>query len=206
VSATNLSIPGHFFNFVRGEWPQQAGYSIGSGMAKTWRGVLAKDMMKEEDIDKILAATERGFQLGGFTNFESGISRACQALERWLGLLSRIKDRDSAKRVLMESPEVPPDQLENVLSFLQNLPYMIREVIPEVAKAIPHDPGGRPISLTEPKKRQACAEIASLYGRGVRVGVAIKRVAQRFGVSERTVRRAWQERASSVPGSADQGS
>jgi hypothetical protein len=132
----------------------------------------------------------------GLTNFEVGVSVLRKLFERFLKIGAAIESRDSAKRALMEAPEISPEQLEAVLSFLQEFPYRIREMLPEVVKTMPHEPGGRPRSLTEPGKQRACAEIALLYGQGVRVGVAIKRVAQKFGVSERTIRRAWRERAS----------
>jgi hypothetical protein len=175
-------------------------------MANTQERSFGQRAMKEEDAEKIVAAADKGFELGGLTSFEAGVGRVRQLAEFLLKMASRTESRDSAKRLLMEGPEISPEELEKLLSFLQEIAYRIREMLPEVAKTIPHDPGGRPISLTEAKKRQACAEIASLYGRGVGVGVAIKRVAQKFGVSERTLRRAWQERASSGPGSPGQGS
>jgi DNA-binding NarL/FixJ family response regulator len=77
--------------------------------------------------------------------------------------------------------------------------YRIREMLPELTKSIPHEPDGRPQSLTDIQKTEVCREIASLYGRGLRLGIAIKRVAQKFRVSERTVRRAWQSRDQGAP-------
>jgi len=153
--------------------------------------------MKEEDVDRILDAADTGFQIIGLKNFEEGVNRAYRVSKRILDLLSKVNNRDAAKRALMEGPEISPEQLEGVLSFLQSVAYRIREMLPELVKSIPHEPGGRPRSLTEIQKKQVCTEIASWYGQGVRVGMAIKRVAQKIGVSERTVRRAWRERGTS---------
>jgi hypothetical protein len=184
-------------SFRRTNGHNKRGIVLALTWPKHWKGVLAKRLMREEDANKILAAADKGFLLAGLTNFEAGLVRVHQLLERILEGLSRTKSRDAAKSALMEGPEISPEKLEELLSFLENIPYRIREMVPEVAKNIPHEPGGRPRSLTEAKKRQVCTEIGSLYGRGVRVGIAVKRVAQKFGVSERTVRRAWRERGSS---------
>jgi acyl-CoA reductase-like NAD-dependent aldehyde dehydrogenase len=150
--------------------------------------------MREEDVDRILDAADAGFQVIGLRSFEEGANRAYQILARLLDLLSRANNRDAAKRALIEGSDISPEQLEEVLSLLQGIAYRIREMMPELTKSIPHEPGGRPRSLTEIQKRQVCTEIASWYGRGVRVGIAIKRVAQKYGVSQRTVRRAWRGR------------
>ena len=165
-------------------------------MTERVKGVLTKESMKEEDVDKILNAADKGFQVAGFRSFEDAVDHAHKLLERILGMISVATTRESARQALLESPDWSAEELEKVTSSLPNLVYIIRGLLPQTISDIPHAPGGRPEALTGIKKKQVCAEIASLYGEGVLLGDAFKRLAKRFGVSESTIRRAWRERAS----------
>jgi hypothetical protein len=152
--------------------------------------------MNEEEAEKLLDAADKGFQVAGYASFQEAVAHVYQFAEKLLKLMSNARTRESAKRTLMRGGDIPPEEFEKLLSFLPNVVYAIRKAAPPIIKDIPHPPGGRPDSLTDVQKKQVCAEVLYLHGKKVLLREAITRVAQRYGVSERTIRRAWRDRAS----------
>ncbi len=53
---------------------------------------------------------------------------------------------------------------------------------------------GRPTVLDEKIKRKICSETLTMYGNGVQLTTAQERVAERLGISVRTVRGVWRHR------------
>ena len=62
------------------------------------------------------------------------------------------------------------------------------------AKELPADPGGHPRVFTPHEKAEVCSEIGVLLDQGVILQDAQTRLAQRKGVSVRTIQRVWQNR------------
>ena len=85
--------------------------------------------------------------------------------------------------------------MEAVISLIRTLPYLLRSYLQDTAKALPPSPGGRPQELTPEQRKEVCVRIGHLYGQGVELRDAQKRMAQHYDVSLRTIQRAWQERA-----------
>ncbi len=110
--------------------------------------------------------------------------------------MSIARNRDALKQALLQSPDPVAMEFEQVISVLPSIVYQIRRHLPQVTSSIPHDPGGRPEALPDVnKKKQICTEIGVLYAQGVLLGDAFKRLARKFDVSERTIRRVWRDRA-----------
>lgn len=74
----------------------------------------------------------------------------------------------------------------------------LRKMLSTGAKRLPHAKGGRDKLLSPSEEVQVCREIGKLTGGEGALPVALldaqKRVARQFGVSVRTVQRAWQAR------------
>jgi hypothetical protein len=78
----------------------------------------------------------------------------------------------------------------------EQFPTAIRKPLLEAAKALSHPKGGRPKLLTDPDKRKACDDISELMRMsGLELREAVRRAADRYGVSVRTMQRVWQGRA-----------
>jgi len=152
--------------------------------------------MKKEDVEKILDAADEGFKVVGFGSFEDAVDHAYNFLQPLLQMMSVARSRESARQALLESADWSSEEVENAISLLPSVVYMIRRHLPQTISGIPHSPGGRPEALTETTKKQVCLEIGFLYTKGVLLRDAFKRLAKKYGVSERTIRRAWRDRAS----------
>jgi DNA invertase Pin-like site-specific DNA recombinase len=91
-------------------------------------------------------------------------------------------------------PEPKPENFEKLLAFMRTLPYFLRAQLQAAAKDLPPSPGGRPRGLTPDQSREVCQQIGQLYGEGVDLASAKRRMALRYGVSLSTIQRAWKER------------
>ncbi len=155
--------------------------------------------MKKETYDEILQAYDEACRLLQFENFSAFLRYACRKAEQQLHILKQARSREGLEARFAKEPEPTPEQLSATVDAIRLLPYTLREALPkagkEAAKKIPHRPGGRPRGLKEHEYLQVCKDIGSLLAEGVRLKDAQKRVAQRKGVSLRTVQRVWQRRA-----------
>jgi hypothetical protein len=100
-----------------------------------------------------------------------------------------------AEAVLLRLPEPQSEQLEALLDQLSSsLPNLRRLLLP-FAKRLPFPAGGRPKKLASPGERQKIRdEIGLLMAKGLTTENAQGQLAQREGVSRRTIQRIWQER------------
>jgi len=71
----------------------------------------------------------------------------------------------------------------------------LRGSLQGIAKSLPPSPGGRPREFSPQECIEVCLEIGQLYGQGVALADAQKRMAKRYNVSLRTIQRVWQHRA-----------
>jgi DNA invertase Pin-like site-specific DNA recombinase len=84
--------------------------------------------------------------------------------------------------------------METVLTLTRTVPYLLRRSLQAATQSLPPSPGGRPQELRPEQRKEICLQIGQLYGQGIELRDAQKRMAQRYGVSLRTIQRAWQER------------
>ena len=164
--------------------------------------------MTKEACELFLAETEQAFQKMGLDFYE--IMRQVPAIVERLKpyhqtaqkVWENARNREDALRFLLEAPDsaLPPDQFEKILGFVRIIPYFLRSCLQEAAKSLPPSPGGRPRELDPNERRDVCAQIGSLYGQGVLLADAKKRMGQRHGVSLRTIDRIWQARLHQTSG------
>ena len=97
------------------------------------------------------------------------------------------------KRTFKKSPEPSKEKVEEALALIKALkdsPHMARKLFMETAKKLPHAPGG-PLRKIKPEQEvTVCAEIIALRAH-LDTREAIRRVASKRGVSERTIYRIW---------------
>jgi hypothetical protein len=88
----------------------------------------------------------------------------------------------------LKAPELSPEQLEQIKV---EIPIELRGVLKELARTLPHSPGGRPRKLTTEESRKSGQIIDDLVYKGVDRSIALRQVANKKGVSLRTVQRAY---------------
>jgi hypothetical protein len=155
--------------------------------------------MKPESAKKIIDAYLDVFEQLSLRTFNQGLSFVVDSFEERFKTLKKVRTREGLQAMLLKEPEPDEFVLEAQIESIRLLPYTLREVMPEAmhdfAMALPHDPGGRPVSLNLEERRRVCEEIGKLVAKGVLLLDAQNRMSHRMGVSVRTIQRAWQDRA-----------
>ncbi len=135
-------------------------------------------------------------------DFYEVMGRAPQVVEKWkryAALFQQVWDNAKSREeltafLLTTGPDPKPEELETVLTLIRTVPYLLRNQFQGVAKRLPPSPGGRPRGLSPEESKEVCLQIGKLYGLGVGLPDAQKRLARRYDVSLRTIQRAWRER------------
>ena len=145
-------------------------------------------------------AEQFGRALGG--DFHEVMQKAPQVVEKWRKheflareIWNHASSRENLRAFLLSMADPDPTELARWISFMRTLPFILRKDLQTAAKKLPPSPGGRPKELQPEDCREICGEIGRLFGQGVPVREAQKRMAQRYNKSLRTIQRAWQERA-----------
>jgi len=157
--------------------------------------------VKKEICDRLISECEQSFQKMGLDFYEV-MKKAPEVVERWKKyyavaqrVWSNSRSRKELTAALLAGPDPDPEEFERWLAFIRILPYFLRSSLQGIAKSLPPPPGGRPRELTPQQCMQVCLLIGQLYGQGVELPDAQRRMAQRYGVSLRTIQRVWQQRA-----------
>ena len=95
--------------------------------------------------------------------------------------------------MLKKNPEPTKAQVMETVAMIRaykNAPHNLRSLIKQKMKEMPHAPGGPPRKIKPQEEKTVCSEIIALRAELDTRG-AIKRVAAKRGVSERTIYRIW---------------
>jgi hypothetical protein len=119
---------------------------------------------------------------------------------RRLAELVELADSEEKLNALFDQmlePSILEEKL--MLATMKYLPQIARFWIKQFAtgalKELPGPPGGRPRATDEAQNAEIVACVVNLFGKGVSLETSKKRAALRFGVSETTVQRIWDNRA-----------
>jgi hypothetical protein len=161
--------------------------------------------VKKEICDRLISECEQSFQKMGLDFYEI-MKRAPERVERWkkyYGFAQKVGSsagsHEQLTAALLAGPDPDPAEFEVWLAFIRTFPHFLRGSLQGIAKSLPPSPGGRPRELDARQSMEVCLQIGNLYGQGVALPNAQKRMAQRYGVGLRTIQRAWQERAKWKP-------
>jgi hypothetical protein len=157
--------------------------------------------MKRELCEQLMLECEQAGQKMG-VDFYEFMRKAPAVVDRWKPYYHPAREvwqtasnREGAIQFLLTVPDPDPGTFEKVAAFLKNLPYFLRGSFQDAAKNLPPPPGGRPHELTLDECKEVCKQIGQLYGDGLTLAEAKKRMTLRYGVSLSTIQRAWQKRA-----------
>ncbi len=156
--------------------------------------------MKKQLCDQLITETEQSFQKMGLDLYEI-MQRAPAVVEKWKRYYGHFQQvwnhagsREELTAFLLSGPDPSPEEMETVLTLIRTVPYLLRRSLQAATQSLPPSPGGRPQELRPEQRKEICLQIGQLYGQGTELRDAQKRMAQRYGVSLRTIQRAWQER------------
>jgi len=150
--------------------------------------------MKPETVDRIMRTIDAQMQrLGAAKNWDEAMEFGDQFFQK---LFSMIPDRAQLEKSLSDEPEPDPDELERTLQAFEGMWGFFRKQIPElVKKEIPHSVGGRPSVLGTPQEQKhRIQQVLLLIGEKVKTIDALKRVAEREGISLSSMQRIWRRR------------
>ena len=157
--------------------------------------------MRKQLCDQLITETEQSLQKMGLDLYET-MQRAGALVERWKQYIplfqevwNHASNREQLTALLITGPDPSPEEMETVLTLIRTVPFLLRSSLQDATKSLPPSPGGRPPELNPEQRKQICLQIGQLYGLGVELRHAQKRMAQRYNVGLRTIQRAWQERA-----------
>ncbi len=158
-------------------------------------------IVRQEICDQLIAQCEQSCQKMGVDFYQAmkGAPRVVERLKGYASLFQQVWEhagnREELAAFLVQGPDLQPADLETVLALIRTAPYLLRSQFQSVAKRLPPSPGGRPRGLSPEQSREVCLQIGTLLGQGVELPHAQKRMARHYGVSLRTIQRAWRERA-----------
>ena len=157
--------------------------------------------MKKQLCDQLITETEQSFQKMGLDLYEI-MQRAPAVVEKWKrysGLFRQVwnhaSSREELTAFLLTGPDPSPEEMGTVLTLIRTVPYLLRSSLQDAAKSLPPPPGGRPRGLSPEQSKEVCLQIGQLYGLGVELPDAQKRMARHYSVGLRTIQRAWQQRS-----------
>ena len=130
------------------------------------------------------------------------MQRAPAVVEKWKRyygpfqeVWNHASNREELTAFLLTGPDPSPEEMETVLTLIRTVPYLLRSSLQDAAKSLPPSPGGRPRELRPEQRKEICLQIGQLYGLGVELRDAQKRMARHHSVGLRTIQRAWQQRS-----------
>jgi hypothetical protein len=148
---------------------------------------------------KLINRMEELFRWAGAADYDDGMRQFRAILLRLVEGSEAIKTREDLARTLnqLENPSLLQRQL--MLGSMRYLPQILRRWLREGAEVaeevIPAPPTGRP--PVDLQARAAVVEyVSELHKKGCSLELSKKRAGERFGFSESTVQRIWDDRGS----------
>jgi hypothetical protein len=149
--------------------------------------------MTDDEIEQFLDSFDKSVKPLGCATFDEAVRTFFPWLSQFTERLSHFQDRNKARAWLRQlTPEA--EQFKSLLVTLPQLVYLVRRIIPQAAKKMPHAPGGRPQEFLPAERTEICREINELHLKRVKLRAAFERIAVRHHVSTRTIQRIWNER------------
>ena len=162
--------------------------------------------MRKQFCDQLISETEQSFQRMGLDLYET-MQRAPAVVEKWKRyygpfqeVWNHASNREELTAFLVTGPDPSPEEMETVLTLIKTVPYLLRSSLQDAAKSLPPSPGGRPRELRPEQCKEICLQVGRLYGLGVELRDAQKRMARHHSVGLRTIQRAWQQRSKGKSG------
>lgn len=159
--------------------------------------------MKPETATEIMDAAERGLQIltqaigkpASKQQFEQTLrvgASAVAAFNPKHRQSAEITSKQGMKAYLLTQPEPTLEDKEKIKTTLLNLPSLLRKPLLEAFRKLPHQrKGQRPAFRNPQQESEAVTNVGLLTNLGDSLAEALGKTAQRYGISHRSMRRAW---------------
>lgn len=150
-------------------------------------------IVKDETANQILDELMQLLEATGFTAVEVMEGLLETPVPKQYRKFVRMGLTGGFKSLLKQNPEPTKEQVAEAIAMmraLKNAPHKMRSLIKKKMKEMPHAPGGPPRKIKAEEEKTVCSEVMALRAE-LDTREAIKRVAAKRGVSERTVYRIW---------------
>jgi hypothetical protein len=155
--------------------------------------------MRAEIREKLIERMEEAVRWAGSPDFETGMEVAYRFFDVMRDGVARMKTKDDVRKFFDDLPDPSPLEEALILASAKFAPQMISSAVKKFAAMIAADtprlPRGRPKTDFQEKAR-IVAYVGKLHIQGCSLELSKTRAAKRFGVSESTVQRIWDDRAS----------
>jgi len=155
--------------------------------------------VKAELRDKFVLDIEQLFIRAGAENYEQGAQQFVKLLNFFHSNFHRILTKEELGAVLDELPEPNWKERMFILGGVKYLPHLLHFGIKQLARiadeTLPAVPSGRPGIVLQTREK-VIAHVGRQHTKGYSLEQAKRSAALKFGVSEGTVQRVWDDRAS----------
>jgi hypothetical protein len=155
--------------------------------------------VKAELRDKLVLDIEKLFIGAGAENYEQGAQQFAKMLDFLHSNFHRILTKEQFGAVLDELPEPSWKERLFILGGVKYLPHLLHYGVNQLAKiadeTLPAVPSGRP-GIDLQTREKVIAHVGRQHTKGYSLEQAKLSAALKFGVSEGTVQRVWDGRAS----------
>lgn len=155
--------------------------------------------MRAELRDKFVLDTEQLFISAGAEDYEQGAQQFVKLLEFLHSNFHRIQTKEQLGAVLDELPEPSWKERLFIVGGVKFLPHLLHFGIKQLARiadeTLPAVPSGRP-GIDLQTREKIVAHVGRQHTKGYTLEQAKRSAALRFCVSEGTVERVWDDRAS----------
>jgi hypothetical protein len=156
-------------------------------------------LVKAELRDKFVLDTEQLFIGAGAESYEQGAQQFAKLLEFLHSNFHRIQTKEQLGAVLDELPEPSWKERLFILGGVKYLPHLIHFGIKQLTriadKTLPAVPSGRP-GIDLQTREKVIAHVGRQHTKGYSLEQAKWSAARKFGISNGTVQRLWDDRAS----------
>ena len=155
--------------------------------------------MDPEFREKIIKKWDEFMRDAGAADYEAGMDKAVQVFQYFANQISLIRTKEALRNTLDKFPEPSPIEKKLILGVFRYLPEILRygakQLGDKAERELPAPPSGRP-TVDLQQKAEIVTYVGTLIIKGCSAEAGKKRAAARFGISESTVQRIWDDRGS----------
>jgi hypothetical protein len=149
--------------------------------------------VKDQTVNQIVDELEEMLEVTGFSATEILGAMLGSPLPAPYRKMALIGYKSGLRSVFKPKPEPSKAKLTEVLTMIRAFkitPHKMRTLLKQTMRKLPHPPGGPPRKIRPEEELTICAEIMGLRAE-CDTREAIRRVAAKRHISERTVYRVW---------------
>jgi hypothetical protein len=152
--------------------------------------------VKDKTVNQIVDELDELFEITGLSAVEIMQALLEVPVPNKYRKFVRMGYKAGWKSLLRPKPEPSKAQVDETIAIIRafkSAPHKMKALIKQKMKEMPHAPGGPPRKIKPEEEKTVCSEVLALRAE-VDTREAIRRVAAKRGVSDRTIYRIWGKR------------